>query len=71
MIIHAHHVIFRGGFGALLRLRSVEGLEVHQLLLIQRGEIFAGAGAEVTPGAFDPQHGGRLAGERVFFGQFG
>jgi hypothetical protein len=39
-------------------------------LLVEGGEVFAFAGAEIAAGAFDPEDLDGLAGERIFLGDF-
>ena len=64
--LHADHVVFGGRLQALVGARGVELLHIEQLLLVERGEVFARAGAQVAAGTLDPKHLGRLTGERVF-----
>ena len=71
MIIRADHVVFGLGLEAFIRASGVALLHADQLGLIERRKIFAGAGAQVAAGAFDPKDLDVLAGERIALGDFG
>ena len=63
--VHPHHVVLGRRFQALVLPRAIELLEVHDLLLVERGEILPGARSEVAAGTLDPEDGGLLAGQGV------
>jgi hypothetical protein len=67
--LHADHVILGGGLEALVGARAVERLHREELLLVEGGEILARARAQVAAGALDPEHLGRLPGERILLGE--
>ncbi len=62
----ADHVVFSGRLESLVLARGVELLHRDELVLIERGEVFALARAEVAAGTLDPADLDGLAGERVF-----
>ena len=71
MRVHGHHVIFGGRLETFVGASGVKLLQIHQLGLVERGEILSRGGAQIPAGAFDPEDFDRLAGEGVFPGDFG
>ena len=65
--VHTHHVVLGLGLQPLVGAGGVGTLEFDELVLVEGRKIFAGAGAQVASGAFDPEHLHGLTGERVFF----
>ena len=64
--VHADHVVFGLRLQAFVGAGRVEFLQIEQLLLVERREIFARARAQIAAGALHPQHFRGLAGERIF-----
>ena len=71
VVIHRHHVILGLGLQALVSAGRIDRLEADELILIERGEILAEAGAEVAARTLDPEHRGVLARQWVLFNNLG
>ena len=68
---HADHRIFERRLHSLGRAGGVDGLQTDQLLLIERREVLAEAGAEIAAGTLDPEDLDRLAREGVLLDDLG
>jgi hypothetical protein len=59
-------LVLRGALVTLVGAGLVGRAKAEQLVLVERGEVLAGARAEVAAGALDPEDLGRLAREGSF-----
>ena len=68
--IHADHLVLGRAFQSLVRAVRINALEVDELRLVEGGEVFRLGSAEVSAGAFHPEHFDFLAGEGISFPDF-
>ena len=71
VIVGGDHVVLGLRLQTFVAARSVRFLHAEQFRLIERGKIFAQAGAQVAAGTFDPEHFDIFTSQGIFLHELG